>query len=181
MLTRTRTRWRKIFGRGIDGRSVFSLSKEITKGQTSEFQINLALQFIVKSNIRQHYKGRVIRSSKHRGICFVLSVCRPGVVSLFPEEARFCQLQNQCQCLQLCRAEDQGSSGELWVIRRDGWGHVKEIKRQTLNYKINAGEQKCTNTKASGTKGEGLANGGKWLTNGDRAYKWQGKQGRRVW
>lgn len=33
-----RTRWRKLFGRDNDGRSVFGLSEEIPKGQASEFQ-----------------------------------------------------------------------------------------------------------------------------------------------
>ena len=38
----------------------YSVCQEILKGQTSEFQINLALNFTVKSNMRQPYKGRVM-------------------------------------------------------------------------------------------------------------------------
>ena len=55
--------------KGLDGRAVFSLSKEIIKGQTSEFKINLALNFIVKPNMRHPYTGRVIGViTKHRGM-----------------------------------------------------------------------------------------------------------------
>lgn len=38
MLARARKTWRKIFGRAIDERSVFSLSKETPKGQKVNFK-----------------------------------------------------------------------------------------------------------------------------------------------